>query len=211
MSRLCVAAEAGNFQEVKRLVESGVDVNHSVWLGKPALHYAVASGQLKMVKFLVENDASVNSKNSLSNGPLHDAIKIGSLEMVKYLVEKGAEVASEHNHGEDTVLYFACEKGNELIVEDLLQNGAIKDIDRYIAEQHSPLSIACYQGHTAVVQTLLDFNVDIRKEKDLICGNDEIMNIIHLHRTKKSIKHREKIQILKTMDDQKLTKVRIRS
>jgi hypothetical protein len=50
-------------------------------------------------------------------------------------------------------------------------------------------------------------NVDIRKEKEaLICGNNEIINILNLE-LNKSLKHREKIEILKGMDNKNLTKV----
>ena len=33
---------------------------------------------------------------------------------------------------------------------------------------------------TALVQTLLKYKVDVRKEKELVCGNEEIANIIKL-------------------------------
>jgi hypothetical protein len=46
----------------------------------------------------------------------------------------------------------------------------------------------------------------VRKEKEpLICGN-EIINILNVE-LKKSLKHREKIKILKGMDNVNLTKV----
>jgi hypothetical protein len=53
----------------------------------------------------------------------------------------------------------------------------------------------------------MKYNVDIRKEKEpLICGNNEIINILDVE-LKKSLKHREKIKILKGMDNVNLTKV----
>jgi ankyrin repeat protein len=63
-----------------------------------------------------------------------------------------------------TILYLACKGGNALIVDYLLQHGAIKDLNNW--QFNSPLRIACRKGHTAVVQTLLKYNVDIRKEKE---------------------------------------------
>jgi ankyrin repeat protein len=96
---------------------------------------------------------------------------------------------------------MACERGSASVVDYLLQHGAIKD------ENNSSLRIACRKGHTAVVQTLMKYNVDIRKEKEpLICGNIEIINILNME-LKKSLKHREKIKILKGMDNEDLTKV----
>ena len=68
------------------------------------------------------------------------------------------------------------------------------------------LNIACYEGQTALVQILLEFNVDMRQELELISGNVEIINILNL-KLKKSIKHRGKIKKLKALDEKMLTKV----
>ena len=61
MSELLKAAEAGNFQEVKRIIESGADVNEislykNLWI-ETVLHKAVGSGSLEIVKYLVEHGA----------------------------------------------------------------------------------------------------------------------------------------------------------
>ncbi|CAB4017821.1 ankyrin repeat, partial [Paramuricea clavata] len=199
------ASKAGNFQEVKRFVESGGDVKEKDDNDNTVLHYAACSGSLEIVKYVVERGAEVNCLNVSNTTPLHYGVNCGSLEMVKYLIERGAMVTSEHKQGNWTVLYLACYKGNHLIVDYLLQHGAIKDIDSYDDGQPSPLSVTCIHGHTAVVQTLLKYNVDIRRQEKYICGNDEILNILKLE-LKKSIKHEEKIQALKAMDGEKMRK-----
>ena len=111
----------------------------------------------------------------------------------------------EDCRGGDSVLWLACCLGNDVIIDYLLQHGAIEALNSQ-AGGCSPLYEACSWGHTAVVQTLLKYNVDIRKERVLFCGNDEIINILK-HELKKSIKHREKIETLKTMDDENMIKV----
>ena len=175
MSELLQAVEEGNFREVKRLIESGVDVN-----------------ERSLYKDMWDNTA------------LHLAVRSGSLEMVKYLVDHGAKVTREDCRRGDTVLWWACFNGNHVIVDYLLQHGAIEDLNTQAG--CSPLSLACVMGHTAVVQTLLKYNVDIRKVGVLLCRNDEIINILK-RELKKSIKHREKIETLKTMDDENMIKV----
>ena len=178
MSELLKAAKAGDVREVKRLIESGADVN-----GRSLY------------------------KNLRNETALYSAVKFGSLEIVKYLVEHGARVTSKDCRGWNTctLLSSACEYGNDLIVDYLLQHGATEDLNREIGTS-SPLYKACFLGHTAVVQTLLKYNVDIRKERVLKCGNDAIHNILK-HELKKSIKHRGKIEILKTLDKGKMAKV----
>ena len=175
MSELLKAAEAGNFQEVKRIIASGADVNER------SLY-----------------------KNLSIETVLHKAVGSGSLEIVKYLVEHGAKVTREDCRDRNAVLSLACFVGNHVIVDYLLQHGAIVDLNRQV--ESSLLFKVCSWGHTTVVQTLLKYNVDIRKERVLECRNDEIINILK-HELEKSIKHREKIEILKTMDEEKMAKV----
>ena len=202
MDLLC-AAKTGNFQQVKLLVEHGADVNcKNYHFGSP-LHSGALSGSLEIIKYLVEHGADVNCENDCLGSPIHCAVSSGSLEIVKYLVEHGVDVTNEG--GKYTVLFLACEGGNASIVDYLLQHGATKDMDNW--KLKSPLRIACQKGHTSVVQTLMKYKVDIRKEKEpLICGNNEIINVLNVE-LKKSLKHREKIQILKGMDNVNLTKV----
>ena len=175
MSELLKAAEAGNFQEVKRIIQSGADVN-----------------EISLYK------------NLWTETVLHKAVGSGSLEIVKYLVEHGAKLTRQDCRGQDAVLSLACFVGNQVIVDYLLQHGAIVDLNRQVGS--SLLFKACSWGHTADVKTLLKYNVDIRKERVLECGNDEIINILK-HELEKSIKHRDKIEILKTMVNEKMVKV----
>ena len=136
---------------------------------------------------------------------IHNAVKFGSFEMIKYLVEHGAELTNEENLNIPTILFLACEGGNASIVDYLLQHRAFKDVNNW--KLSSPLAVACQKGHTTVVQTLMRYNVDIRKEKEpLMCGNNEIIDILNVE-LKRSLKHREKIQILERMDNEDLTKV----
>ncbi len=175
MSELLKAVQERNFREVKRLVESGADVNE------------------------------INSHNNLGDvTALYFAVASDSLEIVKYLVDHGAKVTREDCRDANSVLWKASHKGNDVIVDYLLQHGATEDLNTKAGS--SSLYTACCWGHTAVVQTLLKYNVDIRKERVLYCRNDEIINILK-HELKKSIKHREKIEILKTMDDENMIKV----
>ncbi len=131
-------------------------------------------------------------------------VRSGSLEIVKYLIERGAKVTREDCRGTYTVLYLACSQGHDVIVDYLLQHGATEDLNTQ--NENSLLFIACQRGHTAVVQTLLKYDVDIRKEYLSVCRNDEIINMLKLE-LRKSIKHREEIKTLKTMDQGNMNKV----
>jgi ankyrin repeat protein len=198
------AAKYSSFEMVKYLVEQGAKINCKNWKKNTVLHRVCKSRSLVMVKYLVEHGADINCENKQYKTPLNRAVESGSLELVKCLVEIGSKMKE---HGAKTALYNrACQLGNELIIHYLLQHSTIKDIVDNDPMGRSFFSIACYEGSTALVQSLLKFNIDIREEKELICGNDEIAYILNME-LKKSIKHQEKIQILKAVDDEKLTKV----
>ena len=190
MSVLHSAAESGSLEIVKYLVEHGADVNGNNEGNLSVLHYAAEFGSLEMVKYLVEHGADVNGNNEGNLSVLHSAAESGSLEMVKYLVEHGADINI----------------GNGTIFDYLFHHGMINDIHDFDHTGRSLLNIACCGGNTALVQTLLKYKVDARKEKELVCGSEEIANIIKLE-LRKSRTHREKIEDLNNLSDEKLKKV----
>ena len=222
-SVLHYAAACGSLEIFKYLVERGADVHCKNTWNVSILHYAAQSGSLELVKYLVENGADVNCKDKWTKSVLHYAAKSSSLEIVRYLVQQGAhincidemnmsilEVAAEFGsleivkylvgHGADVNI------GNETIVDYLFRRGKMKDIHDWDRSGRSLLNIACNSCNTAFVQTLLKYNVNVRKEKELVCGNEEILNMMKLE-LKKSIEHRKKIEDLRVLSDEKLQKV----
>ena len=129
-----------------------------------------------------------------------------SLEKVKYLFENYGTRVDDDTWSK--ILYLACGEGMSSVVEYLLQRKGNKEITKYFYSDRSPLRTACYYGHTAVVQILVKYNVDIRKEKELECGNDEIISILNME-LKKSLKHREKIQILQQIEEKRASEGKI--
>ena len=230
------AVKSGSLEIVKCLIEHGADVNHITCGKSTPLYTAVNYGLLEIVTYLVEHGANVNHKNIRKDTPLHtavvsgsvdivnnadvncgnnyastsleDAAKMRSLEMVAYPFEKSGKVRRNDDDTWIEILHLACVKGINSVVEYLLQRKVIKDINNCFGPDWSPLRTACYHGHTATVQTLLKYDVDIRKEEKLECGNDEIISILDME-LKKSVRHREKIQLLKQMRKEKLVEVRL--
>jgi ankyrin repeat protein len=100
------AANGGDLDVAKFLVEHGAVVNARDSKGKTPLCWAANGGDLAMVTFLVERGAVVNARDNEGRIPLHWAAEECDLAIVAFLVEHGADVNARDNEG-DTPLHWA--------------------------------------------------------------------------------------------------------
>jgi len=73
------AAERGNLNHVKELLNQGVPVNTRDAHGWTPLHYASSRGQLNIVQELLRRGAHVNARNNFGRTPLYRAAHYGFL------------------------------------------------------------------------------------------------------------------------------------
>lgn len=146
-SPLIYAVMKGNFNLVKKLYESGADVNHKTIDGHTPLTIAAFNQRKKILKFLVDHMADVNHQNSCGENALMFAIINKDVKMVKYLVEHGAKVnvANECNY---TPLMMAAEYNCVDITKMLMQNGASNKIKNINDE--TALKIAQRKNHQEI-------------------------------------------------------------
>jgi ankyrin repeat protein len=91
--QLHFAADEGDLQKVKKLVEQGYDVNQfDDDLSFTPLHYAVRGEYFEVSTYLLNNGANVNAHDEKRIGetPLGDVAATCSLEMAELLVGAGA-------------------------------------------------------------------------------------------------------------------------
>lgn len=74
---------SGDFDEIRRLLDSGVDINTSNVDGLTALHQACIDNNLDLVKFLLDCGANANVQDNEGWTPLHAAANCGYLELTK--------------------------------------------------------------------------------------------------------------------------------
>ncbi|EKX34968.1 hypothetical protein GUITHDRAFT_80170, partial [Guillardia theta CCMP2712] len=72
---LCEAAYAGNVEQVRRLLDNGVNVNDSDYDGRTALHLAACEGHVELVEFLLSRQANVEAQDRFMGTPLEDAVR----------------------------------------------------------------------------------------------------------------------------------------
>ncbi|XP_028397129.1 ankyrin-3-like [Dendronephthya gigantea] len=217
---LHTAVAEGTLEMVKYLVEHGTDVNSKKTRGVTVLHTAVVQGTLEMVKYLVAHGADVNGKNTDGVTVLHTAVVQGTLEMVKYLVEHGADVNDKDTDGL-TVLHVAVHTRALEIVKYLVEQGADITPKSEIGTHTLGIDIlkmAIKENSVVLVNLLLEKNIALWRagtflvegrqmsllEWSIHLGHDEIATIL-----KRSVNHREKIQMLKTMNCNRLQKTGI--
>jgi hypothetical protein len=120
-----LAIEQGDVAEVKRLIESGIDVNikDRKMDNMTALHVAVESGNIELVALLISNGANVNARTKTKQTPLFMIDEDTPPEMVFLLIQSGADVNAQDSDGE-TALMKAADDDNLPLVKALLELGA---------------------------------------------------------------------------------------
>jgi len=91
--QLHFAADEGDLDKVKKLIEEGYDVNQfDSDLSLTPLHYAVRGEFFKVSQFLLNNGANVNAhdEEKIGETPLGDVAATCSYEMADLLVRAGA-------------------------------------------------------------------------------------------------------------------------
>jgi len=122
-SWLHVAADQGQLDIVKKLLDLGVDINLRGGIaGGNALREAADKGHLEIVDYLLSKGAEMDSSEPERN-PLFAAIREGNTMLAKYLIEHDIDVNAEYDTESKNALGFAKKYGRTEIVELLIQKG----------------------------------------------------------------------------------------
>ena len=90
MTALHWAAELGNVELVRLLVDAGADLEAPTRIGDlTPLHIGAEVGQSGTVRALLEAGANAESRNANGSAPLHFAAMSGSVEAVVALADHG--------------------------------------------------------------------------------------------------------------------------
>jgi ankyrin repeat protein len=150
---LHIAAQSGDLDVVKLLLESGADINGSKPFSATALHYAAGNGHETVVRFLLSRGADPNGESAIGITPLGLAVAKGYRTVASTLLQAGATVTNKASnsggyigniaieiHKGETALHIASRSGYPAIVSLLLTNGA--PVDAVDSEQQTPLCLA---------------------------------------------------------------------
>ena len=177
--RVVSAVETDDVHFVRSAVQSGsINVNQRVSApgypdGAPLIAIAARAAALDILRYLISAGADLNARTPVNETPLMLAAFFSEEgqsgagrgferheRAVRMLVDAGAQIENLPHHY--TPLAYAAYKGNERIVQYLLERGARVDGDaqRGGTYVNTPLMMAAIQGHEHVVRILLRAGAD---------------------------------------------------
>ena len=92
MTSLQMAAQAGDLNRVKSLINKGLDIDSQGSDGSTALHRAVHEQHDDVVRYLVENGANCNIPNNKGQTTVHLAAEHDNVLMILLLIEGHADL-----------------------------------------------------------------------------------------------------------------------
>jgi ankyrin repeat protein len=152
------AAEDGDLEEVRRLVQQDRQVLGAVWGYDTPLKAAAWKGRVEVVRYLLDEGADINLRPGGSDSPLIRACICGHVEVVALLLARGADTGPSNDGW--APLMAASYRGHLDVLELLLAHGC-GDID-----QQSPISgettlhWACVDARAGAVEVLLGAGAD---------------------------------------------------
>jgi beta-lactamase regulating signal transducer with metallopeptidase domain len=117
------AANEGEFEQVKELVQAGANVSAIIDGDGSPLIGAARSGRIDIARYLLDQGADPNGAVEGDGSPLINAAQRGRLDQVQLLVERGADV-NLAVQGDENPLMNAAEGGHLAIVQYLVSKGA---------------------------------------------------------------------------------------
>ena len=146
---LLVAIRNGNHAQVRKLIETGADVNTADKDGTTALMHSVIESDVKMMKLLIDKSANVNMKNGQDSTALMYAAT--NLAKTRMLVDAGAEVKGKNKRGATPMSVALTTFGSTPVLKLLVSKGAELE-DRL-------MTLAAGTGDLEAIQYLLSIGV----------------------------------------------------
>lgn len=148
-----VAAQLGDMDKVKALLEEGADVNAKDENGMTPLLLAISNKQVDLAKFLIEKGADINLADRQGVVPLFRALWNKDLDMLELLLKKGADVNTKHAKSGFTALHWAAMMDSKDSVELILDAGA--DVNAKSNTGETSLDVAAIWGVSPAMAELL--------------------------------------------------------
>ena len=155
------AAETGNYQVVKMLLDAGLDPNVKCRNEYTALLVSVLDNEYEIEEMLLKNGADPDITNNNHGGvtPLFVAVRNAAesndrkkIRSIELLLKYGADPDIQDESRHHTPIFVAARYGKLELVKILAENGA--DVNKPTKANKTPLDQAIKNGHTDVADYL---------------------------------------------------------
>ncbi len=154
------AAQRGDLEAVRTLLQQGEDPNAAQADGLTALHWAALNDELGIAEILLYAGATVSPVTRVGGyTPLHLASQSGHGEMARALLEAGANANAYTTTGVSS-LHFAAQADAAEAIRALIEHGAEVDA-RDSFSSRTPLMFAAHRGAAEATQALVRADADL--------------------------------------------------
>ncbi|CAG9323297.1 unnamed protein product [Blepharisma stoltei] len=98
--QLISAIQKGSIDDIKKLINQGVDLNHKDRNGSTAIYSCSNDEQLNIARFLLSQGSALNISNIRGNTPLHIAVERGSKEIILLFMLNNADPSAVNANGQ---------------------------------------------------------------------------------------------------------------
>lgn len=150
---LILACENKFCEIVLALLETDIDIDQIDYYGKTALFLACEQANFAVAEALILHNADVNYVDYKKVSPLMVACQRNSTEIVRKLIAAGADLNLKDRMGRTALMY------NSSITQLLVEAEA--ELDHQDINGNTALTLACCEGNTALVRSLLSHKANI--------------------------------------------------
>lgn len=178
-SPLLLAASRAGWKTVHLLIRLGANINVKDACSRNILHLVIMNGgrlqefaeEISQIQTKEHMEQLLNEKDNTGCSPLHYASRDGHIRSLENLIRLGACINLKNNNNESP-LHFAARYGRYNTVKQLLdsEKGTFI-INESDGEGLTPLHIASQQGHTRIVQLLLNRGALLHRDH---CGRNPL-------------------------------------
>ncbi len=160
-SAVADAAQRGDVEAVRTMLQQGADVNAAQGDGMTAMHWAALNGEADLAQMLIYGGANLKATTRLEAfTPLLMAAKNGHAALVDLLLKSGADPNAATTNG-TTPLMFAAASGNLEAVNALLAQRVDVNVKEK-AHGETALDFAAAHGRAPVIRALTAHGADVK-------------------------------------------------
>ncbi|KAL3859689.1 hypothetical protein ACJMK2_009896 [Sinanodonta woodiana] len=151
---LHAAIRSGKFDEVQKLIDSGINLNHVYGMRGTALCAGIESRNIQMVKLLLKTGSDVNAQDWDGEPPLILALRKNCLDIARVLINhKKIAIDKVDPLTKKTALHFATENMMVDVVKWLITGGC--DLNKADIESNIALHLAVSARFHDIVDILV--------------------------------------------------------